>query len=530
MNNIKSYIRQLNIWEVLYSIAFGVMCILSRHVVDEPTDRSTVLTTYVIAFSALDIVIYIIAFIGIFCILQIAKRLINIVNVNSAPRNCSKQRLAIVWIIIFVVTIVLWIPYLMSYWPGGIYNDTLDSIHIALGKQEWSNQNTVLYALWWRLIFWIGQIADQGDYGGLKLMTIVQPMIMASVSASFFTWLYERGSKVCYIIGALSVALFPIFPYYAVSMWKDTLFSVNVFLLTWLLYTFTEKDRIAANDIVKFIVLSLLVIFGRNNGIYIFIVTAIVLIITFAKKKDKKKLIIAAASVIVASVIIQGPVFKLCGVQLSGSAEKYGIPLQQVGYMISSNAKMSAEERAVMEGVLPIEGWINLYNPTVSDSIKFDPLFCDGYLATHQGEFIKAYLGMTLKNPDLAFKGYIISTIGFWDAFKSSTSGYICTAHCWNAEYFMSDYFNLHTGLSLSEIVGPRIIISSGLLVWIMLGMLTLALSAKKWKMLPVMMPCIALWITLMIATPIAYSFRYVFSLLLCIPVYILTLVSLEKE
>jgi len=68
------------------------------------------------------------------------------------------------------------------------------------------------------------------------------------------------------------------------------------------------------------------------------------------------------------------------------------------------------------------------------------------------------------------------------------------------------------------------------LLVWIMLGVLTIAFSEKKWKVLPAMMPCLTLWLTLMMATPIAYSFRYVFSLLLCIPVYILTLVSSEKE
>lgn len=531
MNNIKSYIRQLNIWEVIYSVAFAVMCILSHHVVDEPTDRSTVLTTYVTAFSAIDLAIFIIAFIVIFCILQIIKRLIGSINVTATDRECSKKRLLVTWLIIFSVTMLLWIPYIMSYWPGGIYNDTLDSINIALGKQEWSNQNTVLYALWWKLIFWIGQLVRQGEYGGLKLMTIVQPAIMSAVSASFFTWLYRRGSKIWYIVGAVSVALFPIFPYYGVSMWKDTLYSINVFLFTWLIYILTEKRELSVCDDIKFIILSLLIVFGRNNGIYIYIVTSIVLMSIFVKKRfdGYKRLIVYVISIIVTTVIIQGPVFTALDVQSSGVAEKYGIPIQQIGYMVSSNATMSDEEQAVLEEILPIEGWINLYNPIVADTIKFDPLFCEGYLITHQGDFVKTYVGLVLKNPLLAFKGYILSTIGFWDAFKSSTSGYICTAHCWNAEYFMSDYLNFSTGLILSDIVGPRIIISSGLLVWIMLGLLTLMISRKRYGKLPVIMPGAAIWLTLMVATPISFSFRYVFSLLLCIPIYVMGLIGQEE-
>ncbi len=97
----------------------------------------------------------------------------------------------------------------------------------------------------------------------------------------------------------------------------------------------------------------------------------------------------------------------------------------------------------------------------------------------------------------------------------------------------MSDYFNMYTNLVLTDIVGPRWFISSGLLIWIMLGVIAIILSRKEWEYLIPIMPTFVLWVTLLIATPLAFSFRYVFSILLCMPIYLMLLLekkSLGKE
>ena len=537
MEKLKGYILPVHACDVVYSVLFGLMCVLSRHVVNEPSDRSTVLTTYMTELELVDIPILLVCSVLVYAVLNMIPVFIKWVQKNSKPASLMKIRPVYLWIIIFTIIMVCWIPYMMSYWPGGIYNDTLDSIHIALGKQEWSNQNTVLYALWWKLIFWLGQIVNQGEYGGLKLMTIVQPAIMAGVGATFFTWLRRRGSKfVTIMLGVVAYALFPIFPYNAVSMWKDTLFSVNVFLYTWIIFLIVDEvdneHKISIKNIALYTITSLLVIFGRNNGLYVFLVVTVSIIFVLRKKLEKKNwigLVKASAIVCIASLIIQGPVYNLCGVEKSAPVEKYGIPLQQIGYIISSSGELDGDSRAVLEGILTVDGWINLYSPTVVDTIKFDPLFNRGYFDTHTGEFVVAYAKTIVKNPALAVKGYLLATIGFWDAFKSNSSAYICTAHCWNAEYFMSDYFNLSTGMYLSDIVGPRWYISAGLLAWIVHGtMIILKKSNKKEKML-VVLPTLVLWLTIMVATPLAFSFRYALALLMCVPFFIDVIIESYK-
>lgn len=539
MKKLVNQILPIEKWKVAYAILFAIMCILDMHIVNEQVAHSTVLTTYLTSFGVMDLPIFVLIMIAAYLVIVFCGRLLqNIAGFFISDKE-KKGNSHICFMVIFAVIIIAWIPYFMSCWPGGIYNDTLDSIHIALGEQQMDNQNTVLYALFWRLIFSIGNVVDQGAYGGLKLMTIVQAVYIAATAACFFTWLRKKGVRIGIIIIFTGlIAIMPVFPFYAISLWKDTLFGVTVFLYSWLMLLMVadinrENGSLSLVRTISYIILSLLVAFGRNNGIYIVIVLSIVLTVLYLKKghsSDVKKILTASVAVILASIIIQIPVYNACGVIKSKPVEKFGIPLQQVAYIISAGGNMSEEEMLVIDSVLPLDGWINLYNPTVVDPIKFDPLFNSGYFNTHTGDFVKAYLGLVIKNPGLAFKGYLLATMGFWDVWKTSSSAYICNVHCYNCEFFMSDYFNQYTGLTLTDIVGPRWYISSGMLIWIMLLAGFAVLQKKNYKMLIPILPTVVLWGTLLIATPLAFSFRYVFPMLLCIPIYVICGCKQDKE
>ena len=559
LNIAKKSLFSINIYEMIYSVLFGIMCVIDKHVIHEPVSRSTILTSYITEFGFLDLLysfVYIILTYAViagikFCVKKV-KEVVKLKYEEKDEQVCKKVPSAcdavhikrydiFAWFIIVALIMLIWTPYFMSHWPGGVYNDTVDSINIALGKQEWSNQNTVLYALLWKLIFWIGSIANQGDYGGLKLMTLLQSLIMAGVGASFFVWLKRRRIRLPFIIlGVAAFSIFPIFPYYGISLWKDTLFSVVMFLYTWFFYIMAEslalkkKEVLNKRSLIIYSVLSLLIIFGRGNGIFIFISVSIAVAFIIKKHVNKAaicKFIILAMSIFALSIIVQGPVYKALKVSEGGVAEKYGIPLQQTAYIISSGQEISEESWKVLEGILPRDGWINLYSPTVVDTIKFDPLFNKEFFSENKGEFLKVYMELLLKNPAKAFKGYLLATTGFWDVWKSSSSAYICTAHAWNSEYFMSDYFNMYTGMLLSDIVGPRWYISAGALAWSMLLSFVFSLKGIKSKKeiesnmghiyyLLSIVPGLSLWLTLLLATPLAFSFRYAFSLLLCQPIY----------
>ena len=577
--------------EMIYAFAFALMTVFSRHTVYSDDVASSILTTYVRSFTITDVPAFLLTAVIIYICLKLAKYVLGLVQgkmiSTEGPSDHTVTKGILCFFCIFFIIMICYIPYIMSYWPGGIYNDTSDSIDIALGRSAWSNQNTVLYALFWKAVFAIGSIAGQGDYGGLKLMTVLQPMAIAVTAAAFITWLRGRGvRKWMTVLLTAIVALCPVFPYYGVSLWKETWFGIALFVYTWVWYVISERPE-GKRLAVAYIFSTLWIILGRNNGLYVVLFTmAIASIILYGQMKRYddieltrlKRLTLVNITIIVLALVIQHPIYNAAGIKESAPVEKFGIPLQQVAYIISSNAVASydAETNAemvgsdqseahtfddltelgltksqteVMESILPAQSWILAYNPVVVDSIKYNDYFNREYFDEHTGDFIRAYTGIVLNNPGLALKGYLVSTMGFWDAYKSSSSAYICTEHTVQAEYFMSDYFNLKTGMTLSDIVGPRLYISGGALVWIMLGLFVVSISISKEKkcnanhkgseihpdeksasikavsVLP-FLPGIGLWLTLMIATPLSFSFRYVFGLLLCIPVYLCALID----
>ena len=69
---------------------------------------------------------------------------------------------------------------------------------------------------------------------------------------------------------------------------------------------------------------------------------------------------------------------------------------------------------------------------------------------------------------------------------------------------------------------------SIGFYFWIMLLMLAITIKKKK-NILP-FLPVLALWGSLMIATPVYAEFRYIYSLIIGIPLFIAISFSSEEE
>jgi hypothetical protein len=55
-----------------------------------------------------------------------------------------------------------------------------------------------------------------------------------------------------------------------------------------------------------------------------------------------------------------------------------------------------------------------------------------------------------------------------------------------------------------------------------MFGVLALLAIRRRGDLIVVLAPCLLLWLTIMIAAPVAFSLRYVFVLPLCIPAIVL--------
>ena len=83
--------------------------------------------------------------------------------------------------------------------------------------------------------------------------------------------------------------------------------------------------------LVVYGILMLLVIFLRNNGIYIAAFCAALMTAVCVRlcKKAAVKLGGLSLAILVFALVIQGPVFDSCGFNINKTSESMGIPIQQ---------------------------------------------------------------------------------------------------------------------------------------------------------------------------------------------------------
>lgn len=526
--------EKVNLWYLLFSGMVSVMIIVSRHVFYELGGNSTVETTYVTDFHILD-------FIGIFFLIPLVYCVLNAVvfgfqTMEERFQGEERKKNLLIFVGFLAVIFIPWIPYFFSYWPGGIYADTVDSINMALGKAEMDNHNPILYTLIWRFMFWItGGLRGDGEYDGLNLFTVSQSLVLAVALAAFVYYCYRKGVHKLFICLLLFLfAVYPLYPFYGISMWKDTLFSIAVFVFSIYLYElFSDNpDDISKKQLAFYGIGSVLIMFLRNNGIYISLFYSLFIVLLCLKNRRNiaKKIGVVSLLVIVGSWIIQGPVFDKCGYNIDRAVESFGIPIQQTAYILSTNGNVGSEELEVLNEIMPLENWNVLYNPVVVDTIKFDPSFNREYFEENTDEFVKVYTSLIIKNPVKAIKAYILATMGFWNVFESSPTAYICNFHFGNVEYFMSDYFDYFFGISFRNLVEPKNYISSAVFVWVMLASVCICLAKRYYAGIMPILPTMGLWLSIMVATPVAFSFRYVYAIFLCVPLYLIICVKAVKK
>lgn len=530
INTIIIPFKQLKIFNAIFSFLFTIMMVFSRHV-EMGGEENSLDNVFFTDLSIMDMLMGIVLFVLFYTIVNNLPK-IRKSNVYGEVNQKSIK----VFIGIFATILICWLPYVFSYWPGGIYHDTMNSLWIATGDMSMNTHEPVLYTWLWCIIFKItGGTLEPGHYIGLYTFQIMQYAGLAYMLASFVYWNWKRGlKKSLTTISTLIFAVFPLFPYWAISLWKDTVFGIVVFLFSWHLFCMLERldnsEKLCTADLIKYISLSVLTVFARNNGIYVVILTSIIATLCVLKKKAAfRKIGISSIVVVVVCLIIQHPVFDSMGYNIDTVVESAAIPLQQTAYIISTDGHVDEESMVVMDTIMPMDKWRETYNPVNVDVIKFAPEFDREYFAENFGDFFKAYLRLCIKNPVKAVKAYLLATVDFWDVWESSGVAYIsyeCGAY---TGIFQGDYFAYYTKIPFGELMLPNHYLSPAIFVWIMLFAIFKILGAKNKRYVLPVIPALGVWITVMIAVPLAFSFRYVFAVFLCLPIYLVAMISGEK-
>ena len=420
--------------------------------------------------------------------------------------------------------IIAWLPYLLAFYPGGLYSDTIGVIDQASGLAPATNQHTILYIFEWKVCLAVAGWFGKGKNAALFIMTLYQTAIMAGSMAYFVTWLHKKQFR------QMLFMLFPLYPLNAISLWKDNLFSSFLFVFTLIYIDFCLDFERAFHPkaLIAYFVFALLVAFSRNNGIYIVLASTLIMVLVVWRKRCGAVLF-SLVSVIVfsATLIVQGPVYASMG--LSGKFyENIGIPLQQVARtIVLEGDELNRDERDFYYNILPKKAWKASYRPLIVDSIKWNKQFNSSQIDDHKLDFFVNYAKLGLKHPERYLEAALMTSCGFW----SPTVGNGINLCCYQASFWPTykrddakqiDFIERIAGFPLRDKLAVPLFPSNAWFTWALLVSIAICLGVGNRRVALGLLPLAMLFVTLLVATPIAYSLRYCFVLVIAVPLFIL--------
>lgn len=481
----------------------------------------------------------IVKFIGIATIIYVVilflyEKAIPVINNKENKKiklfNTNKANFFILWGIIMLA----WLPYFLKYCPAIITPDSLDQIYQTQGINVLTNHHPVFHTFIIGIALNIGKLI--GNYNvGVAIFTVFQ---MLSLSAIFAFTLYTMSKK--NINNGIKIgtfiffAFYPIFGMYSITIWKDIPFAIVMllFILQLVDLIYNEKEFLHSRKKMIFLIISMiLVIMLRNNGIYVVLLT-IPFLLWFYRKNIKKLLPIAIIPVIF-YLLYTGPVFKIFNIKKGSVREALSIPLQQfVRVLKDRGSELTNKQKQSIYNFLPEDDIVQLYDPTLSDPVK--ACFDDEYFNKNKFEFITTWAGIVFGYPVEVVEAFLCNNYGYW--YPEASNWVVSRVIMENELGIKTTSMIENKALNfMDELIDNRdipvisFIFSIGFMFWIDLICVMYIIYKKEYKKLLIVIPILAMWLTT-IASPVFCEYRYVFSLVVTLPVIIASVNMTLKE
>ena len=430
----------------------------------------------------------------------------------------------------FLLCMLCWLPYLLYQYPGIMTPDSLVQFEQVLGVTPYSNHHPWVHTLLIKLLYTIGYKLTGSMLVSLSFYTVFQMCLLAWSISYFINTLKQCRIKpgICFIF-TLFYTLVPYHGVYSVTLWKDIPFAATV--LCFGCAALRLNRRINAANLSVYIISGLMLCLFRSNGWYAFILCLPFLLVHFRKRA--RIMFPALLGIFVTAIIIKYPIMNAFSVTQPDLIESLSIPTQQITAVLCNDRSLTGEELALIENVVDLTYIKELYNPYFADNIK--ELVRAGnqsYLEEHKWEFLKLWVRLGLRYPGDYLTAYIHQTYGYWfpDSFYPVAEAEGVSATSLGVS---------HTPLIRGHLVvkGKEIAIklggmlplygtlwSMGIISWVLLFCLGNALIRKERAKLILYLPSTALLLTVLIATPVATEFRYVYFMVFSLPFYLITM------
>lgn len=428
----------------------------------------------------------------------------------------------------FLGCLLCWLPYFLYQYPGIMTPDSINQLEQILNMTAYSNHHPFVHTMIFKLFYHIGFFLTSNMVIAVSFYTVFQ-MCFLAYSIYYFLKTLEtfRIRQKILILITLFYALVPYHAVFSVTLWKDIPFAAAVLLFSCsILRMFREKSL---STLLMFFFSGVMVCLLRSNGWYGFLFCLPFLL--FYYRKHAKTMFPAILGILLAAGIVRYPVMNALHVTPPDFVESLSIPTQQIAAVIAHDRALTEKQLDLLGQVIDTTHVKNLYNPTFADNMK--ELVRAGnqdYLSAHKGEFLNLWISLGITYPGDYLKAYIDQTYGYWypDSFYPVADGEGISA--------------TSLGISHTPLIGGPLVIkgkeislklgsmlpiysllwSMGIAFWFLLFCIGNAFARKEKAKLICYLPGFALFLTVMIATPVAADFRYVYFMIFSMPFYLI--------
>lgn len=435
----------------------------------------------------------------------------------------------------FFLCLLCWLPYFLYEFPGIMTPDSVNQFEQVVGMAPYSNHHPWVHTMLIGLFYRIGSLFTQNRTFALSFFTAFQMCFMAAAVSYLTVALGRLGIKK--FVRIIVIAFYALVPYhavFAVTLWKDVLFSGAVLFFSTALVRILlmREEKSFAEKAFPYTVYALsgvMICLFRSNGFYAFLFSLPFLL--FAFRKSLKRMLPLHIGILTAVLIVKGPVMTAYGVTQPDFVESVCIPLQQVARVICDGKELKEEEWELVHRVIDTTYIRKLYAPGFADNMK--ELVRAGhpeYLETHKGDYLKLWLSLGLRYPASYLQAHIDQTVGYWYPDVAYTvadiDGVIANDTGISSRPLIGGPFVVKMKeilLKLSDVLPLYGLLSSmGAMLWASLFCIAVLFVKKRPERYIVCLPGLAVILTLFAATPVSNEFRYAYSLAFALPLYLL--------
>ena len=229
------------------------------------------------------------------------------ITINS-KRQMSKK----LFFLIFVLLLLCWLPYFLRYFPAVMTPDSYYSVHFVENKML-NDFHAFGHTWFFGGFYYLGKLIFNDGNMAVGFFIIIQMIICSILFTYLIKFLYDKGiRKVYLVIIGLFIAFSPLYAIYSVTLWRDILFGMAFITLFISLYNFVYNDyEFKVSNVLIYLLSILVILFFRNNGIYVFLLFIPFLVIF----TQKRRIIVAGfnLAIVIVYFVIKGPIFSYFG-------------------------------------------------------------------------------------------------------------------------------------------------------------------------------------------------------------------------